>query len=302
MEGSNVIYEKIKLSTLSFLCLLSFSCSCATLGSDPPEKPENLATPVASFLKIEASLAVRDCDEETKECHISKRDLLSGSGFVVGKAKNGGSFVMSAAHVCDPGAFAMMAAGGKPYEVEYVGVTKDKETFKMEILEVDHSTDLCLAWAPTLDRIPLKIAKSKMRPGSRIWNIAAPKGVLYRGAPIIIDGIFNGTNLDTGHDMYTMFVRGGSSGSSILNENHEVVGVVSMMDIRFGWIAISPRWEDVYEFYHRSMAYHHDVGRKVYRLALPDVPSIPEVKLPDVDIPEIDLRQLLDDLLQQVNI
>ena len=209
---------------------------------------------------------------------------------------------MSAAHVCDPGAFAMMAAGGKPYEVEYVGVTKDKETFKMEILEVDHSTDLCLAWAPTLDRIPLKIAKSKMRPGSRIWNIAAPKGVLYRGAPIIIDGIFNGTNLDTGHDMYTMFVRGGSSGSSILNENHEVVGVVSMMDIRFGWIAISPRWEDVYEFYHRSMAYHHDVGRKVYRLALPDVPSIPEVKLPDVDIPEIDLRQLLDDLLQQVNI
>lgn len=302
MEGSNVIYEKIKLSTLSFLCLLSFSCSCATLGSDPPEKPESLATPVASFLKIEASLAVRDCDEETKECHISKRDLLSGSGFVVGKAKNGGSFVMSAAHVCDPGAFAMMAAGGKPYEVEYVGVTKDKETFKMEILEVDHSTDLCLAWAPTLDRIPLKIAKSKMRPGSRIWNIAAPKGVLYRGAPIIIDGIFNGTNLDTGHDMYTMFVRGGSSGSSILNENHEVVGVVSMMDIRFGWIAISPRWEDVYEFYHRSMAYHHDVGRKVYRLALPDVPSIPEVKLPDVDIPEIDLRQLLDDLLQQVNI
>ncbi len=209
---------------------------------------------------------------------------------------------MSAAHVCDPGAFAMMAAGGKPYEVEYVGVTKDKETFRMEILEVDHSTDLCLAWAPSLDRIPLKIAKSKMRPGSRIWNIAAPKGVLYRGAPIIIDGIFNGTNLDTGHDMYTMFVRGGSSGSCILNEDHEVVGVVSMMDIRFGWIAISPRWEDVYEFYHRSMAYHHDVGKKVYRLALPDMPSIPEVELPDVDIPEIDLRQLLDDLLQQVNI
>ena len=72
--------------------------------------------------------------------------------------------------------------------------------------------------------------------------------------------------------------------------NNSDVGVVSMMDIRFGWIAISPRWEDVYEFYHRSMAYHHDVGKKVYRLALPDMPSIPEVELPDVDIPEIDLR------------
>ncbi len=301
MEGLKVVYKTFKYATSVFLCLVIMSCSCVT--TSPGLKSEGgSAVPVSSFLKIEASLAVRNCDEETKECHISKRDLLSGSGFVVGKARNGGSFVMSAAHVCDPGAFAMMAAGGKPYEVEYVGVTKDKETFKMHILEVDHSTDLCLAWAPNLNRVPLKIAQKRMIPGDRIWNIAAPKGVLYRGAPIIIDGIFNGTNLDSGHDMYTMFVRGGSSGSCILNEDHEVVGVVSMMDIRFGWIAISPRYEDVYEFYHRAMVYHEDVGKKVYRLALPDMPSLPEVELPEVDIPEIDLRQLLDELIGQVKI
>ena len=184
-----MLYKTFKYMSSVLLCLIMMSCSCAT--TDVGSKAEdNLAVPVSSFLKLEASLVVRDCDEETKECEVKKQDLLSGSGFVVGKARNGGSFVMSAAHVCDPSSFAARVANWKPHYVEFTGLTKDMEAFKVHVLEVDHSSDLCLMWAPKLDRVPLKIAEQKMRPGQRIWNVAAPKGVLYRGAPIIIDGIF----------------------------------------------------------------------------------------------------------------
>jgi hypothetical protein len=295
-----VLYKTFKLLTSFLISLAMLSCSCATTNSGNYSE-DKLVLPVSSFLKIEASLVVRKCDDNSKECEVEKSDFISGSGFVVGKARNGGSFVMSAAHVCDPSDYADMVTGGTPYTMEYVGLTKDKEKFRMHILEVDHDTDLCLAWAPDLNRVPLRIAENKMLPGARIWNIAAPKGVLYRGAPIIIDGIFNGTNLDSGHDMYTMFVRGGSSGSCILNENHEVVGVVSMMDTRFGWIAISPRHEDVYEFYHRSIAYHKNVGAVVYQIALPQLPSLPKVDLPDLDL-DIDLQGLAEDLLGRLSL
>ena len=123
-----MLYKSFKYVTAVLLCFIMMSCSCATTDSGLKTE-DNLAVPVSSFLKLEASLVVRDCDEETGECEVKKQDLLSGSGFVVGKARNGGSFVMSAAHVCDPSSFAARVANWKPHYVEFTGLTKDMEAF-----------------------------------------------------------------------------------------------------------------------------------------------------------------------------
>jgi len=241
------------LMTVSSVFLL-FSCSCSTFG---PQTSENsLTIPRSSFLKIDVVMVKRNCNPETKVCEIQRDDFISGSGFIVDRAPQGGTYVMTAGHVCDPKHILGLFFRNQKFVLEFVGITKEKNKFSMHVLEVDHKNDLCLLYAEGLDRTPIPIAKKRLLPGENIINIAAPAGVLYRGAPIIIDGIYNGTNQDSGHDMYTMLVAGGSSGSAIMNQKGEVVGMVSMMDLRFPFIVYSPSHANLKEFAGRAIIYH----------------------------------------------
>ena len=303
MEDENVLYKSLKLAIVPAFCLIFLSCSCVTPGPPAPSN-NNMTVPRASFLKVEVDLSVRICNEETGACEIKSGPFISGSGFVVGKGRYKGSYVMSAGHVCDPSAYANVVSNGNPWVLGFSGVTKEKKAYAMHVLEVDNDKDLCLLYAPDLERIPIKVAKRKLLPGSRIWNVAAPRGILYRGAPIIIDGIFNGTNQETGHDMYTMFVAGGSSGSAILSEEGEVVGLVSMMDLRFPFIVYSPSHDDISEFFHRAIAYHKNVGapaEKIYRIVLPSLPELPD--LPKIELPDLpkmpDLFGIIEEWLEK---
>jgi hypothetical protein len=296
-----VLYRSLKLLSLIFLSLLVLSCSCVTPN---PKKSsgDTLVIPRASFVKIDVDLVIRECSEDDKTCELKRNDFISGSGFVAGKGRYKGSYVMSAGHVCDPSAYAKVLAAGQPWFLEFSGITKEGDEYKMHVLEVDNDKDLCLLYAPSLERIPIKIASAKLLPGSRIWNVAAPRGILYKGAPIIIDGIFNGTNQESGHDMYTMLVAGGSSGSAIISENGEVVGLVSMMDLRFPFIVYSPSHEDLYEFFYRAIAYHENIGapaHKIYKIVLPELPDFPD--LPKIEFPKIpDLTDIVEDWLEEL--
>ena len=298
-----MLYKSLKLSMAPFLCLVLLSCSCASTGP-PAASNNNMTVPRASFVKVEVNLSVRVCNEETGACEIKSGPFISGSGAVVGKGRHKGSYVISAGHVCDPSAYANIVSGGNPWQLGFSGVTKEKKAYTMHVLEVDNEKDLCLLYARDLERIPIKVAKRKLLPGSRIWNVAAPRGILYRGAPIIIDGIFNGTNQDSGHDMYTMFVAGGSSGSAILSEEGELVGVVSMMDLRFPFIVYSPSHDDISEFFHRAVAYHKNVGapaQKIYKIVLPSLPELP--KIPKIELPDLpkmpDLFGIVEEWLEK---
>jgi len=297
-----VLYKILKSTLFCFLCFIVFSCSCATPSSQS-YSPTDLSVPLSSFLKVDVNLLIRKCSEETEMCEIQRRDFISGSAIVVKRARHGGMYVLSVAHICDPSDYANRVSGGDPWSLEMVGITKEHDEYRLHVLEVDHDKDLCLMYAPDLDRTPIAVAKKKLMPGSRIWNIAAPRGILYKGAPIIIDGIFNGTNQDSGHDMYTMLVAGGSSGSGILNENGEIVGLVSMMDLRFPFIVYSPAHEDILEFFNRAVAYHSTVGAPVvqeiiYKIVLPELPSLP--KMPKFKFPDLSgVIEWFDDKLTQ---
>ena len=249
-----------KFLALVLPTLLFFSCSCGGLQKTMMAENRDIVAPALSaFLKIDVDLIKRECSEESKTCEISRTDFLSGSGFVVKKAIAGGSYIMTAGHVCRPDDIMKRFARDTEtvtHGLVFTGLTKEKESFSMKVLEVNLGNDLCLLYSEDLERVPIEIADDRLLPGAKILNIASPKGILFRNAPIIIDGIYNGQNADTLHDMYTMLVAGGSSGSVIMNEDGEAVGVVSMMDLRFPYIVYSPSHPVLREFVERATLFH----------------------------------------------
>ena len=254
---SNKIFN---IALLALPVLLMLSCSCGHLSTTLGDPADNVLTePRKSFLMIDVDVVRRTCNKETKTCETEIASLISGSGFVVAEAPDGGSYVVSAAHVCKPGMFKEKEENNLEvinYRLEVSGVTKERMKFKLDVLEINRKNDLCMLHGPDLIRPPVKIADTKLAPGDRILNIAAPRGVLHGEAPLIIDGHFTGVSTDVKRSVYTMLVAGGSSGSVIMNDKGEAVGMVSMMDLRFPYVVYSPTHIELKNFIEKSLFYH----------------------------------------------
>jgi len=187
--------------------------------------------------------------EENKIC-IFKRCLkvgetakYMGSGFVIKNTKNG-SLVITAAHVCtsEPTAFF----------TTFKLIDIDGKKYKAEVMVKDNINDICMLYAGGLRKAPVKIASHKPLPGSRIYNIGAPIGIFdYQMVPIG-DGFYNGEATNKWGlnrvSVYTLPAAPGSSGSMILNDKFELVGLIHSLLIRFPVVSIGPTYESLMDF------------------------------------------------------
>ena len=261
-KGGNYMSNKFfNIALVALPLLLTLSCSCGHLAASASGEvePNILTEPRKSFLMIDVDVVRRTCNKETKTCETNTASLISGSGFVVAEAPSGGSYVITAAHVCKPSIFREREETNLEiidYRLEISALTKEMMKFSLKAMEIDTKSDLCMLHGPDLIRPPIKIADQEMAPGERTFNIAAPRGILHGEAPLIIDGIYNGISKEVGKALYTMLVAGGSSGSVIMNAEGEAVGMVSMMDVRFPYVVYSPTHDMLRKFVDRALLWH----------------------------------------------
>jgi len=187
--------------------------------------------------------------EESKIClfkrciKIGETARYIGSGFVI-KNTNNGSLVITAAHVCASEPTALYTT--------FKLVDIDGKKYKAVALERDNANDICMLFAKNLRRPPVKIAAYKPLPGSRIYNIGAPVGIFdYQMVPII-DGFHNGEATNKWGlnrvSVYTLPAAPGSSGSMVLNDKFELVGLIHSLLIRFPVISLGPTYESLMDF------------------------------------------------------
>jgi S1-C subfamily serine protease len=199
--------------------------------------------PLKSFVKIDTYIKVNGSEP---------KEFSTASGFLVAKDK-----IMTARHVCDVDMFlSMLSLTSKKRDVAvFFGVKSwAGDVYVASIVKMHPTADLCIM---QLDIEPkemeiLTISPVQPKIGEKVYNFASPLGFSSRMMTPIFEGFYSGITISnltkTPTAIYTIPIKPGSSGSPIVNEHGELIGVVSAGLSKMENIAMSPTFQEVADF------------------------------------------------------
>ena len=233
------MFKKILL----MLMVLPF-LSCTHL----PEKPRDIL-PRTSFLQVRKVLSIFKC--ENNQC--ASKDFKSAASAFIVKVEKEGSFAITAAHVCEDNVPPDMESKTTKTSAVYTLRRLDGEEFMGVVLAYEKEIDVCLLFVKELVEgvEAVKISSEAPQPGDKVYNIAAPIAIFRPNMVPIIEGRYNGQT--PGLAWYTLMAAPGSSGSMIVNEKGELVGLVHSVFVRFNTITLSTRYDDLLRFIKKNL-------------------------------------------------
>ena len=224
------------ISLLLLITVLGVSCVSINENLREASSINRSSAPVDAFVlvQVEQKLEPIGCssNDEDVDCDILLSQLpplentISGSGLLVNS--DAGPVVLTAEHVCEREA---------PEGYEYAGVkiailnvvrisviSPIKGKFSATIVRTNVEQDLCILRPEKVFTHPVSIATTPPQIGDKVYSIGAPYGISGHNLALVFNGFFSGTA--DGVTFYTIPTRPGSSGSSVLNEDWEVVGCI----------------------------------------------------------------------------
>lgn len=206
---------------------------CVTFNNKQAISEEIL--PRHAFVQIQHSVEVEGCGLDSKtgkeRCQNAVMQYVSSGAYVFhSKVSEGTSYVLTAGHSCESkfpkkqmiDGFRIENKGSKFKAVDLNGFRHDAE-----VIMVNKRFDLCLLRASNVLTNPptLKVAEKEPKRGETVINMAAPHGLFWTGTVLVFKGQFSGFH-DRGYSVYTIPTKPGSSGSPIINKDHELIGVI----------------------------------------------------------------------------
>ncbi len=181
--------------------------------------------PYESFAYISVDLTINPTprDTATSPVEISSR----GSGMVVGMTADGNSAILTANHVCNPPPF--LIALWSPGAQKEISITDfNGNIYPATIILSSIKNDLCLLKIDGFISQGVPLAKDELYIGEKVYSVAAPMAFFSPGMVPLLDGYYSGDIFTSNgiDSVYTVPAREGSSGSAILNNKGEIVGLV----------------------------------------------------------------------------
>ena len=233
----------LKRTILIFLVLF-FTVSCG--GTFKFSAKDIL--PRKGYVFIKKTVDIHACNK--KKC-FQDRYVGVGSGFVV-KITYKGSYVVTAAHVCL--ASKRLRANPKLKLLTKLKVeTLSGRYFKARVLDYNSKIDACMMFIEDMvsDVEEVSIASNGPEEGDKVFNIASPYGIHNYNIVPLFEGRYIGRTVED--DMYAFPAGPGSSGSMILSEKGELIGMLHSVYIRMNDIVLSTRYDDLKQFIKRNL-------------------------------------------------
>lgn len=230
--------------------------------------------PRQSFIFITHQFLVQACDEAQDQCASLMASTLTGSGFLIA-SRGGESYGITAGHVC------MIAVPGLPDGLVPRVATRLNVyslgglAHQAHVVRTDPTLDLCLLKINAPAQQVVELSPTPPSPGDRAYTMSAPLGTFDpSGMLLLFEGLYSGSTFasespmaayggePTRLDAYTIPSRGGSSGSPILNEEGQLIGVTSMALVNFENMCLSPNYEGLRGFVTSSLREIYTGGRE----------------------------------------
>ncbi len=228
------------------LLMVSF-ISCSVMK---PNLSANDILPRKGYVFIKKTVNLKKCKEN--KCETGTMASV-GSGFVV-KITYRGAFVATAAHVCSTDKKELLdnVTATDLLKVE----TLDGRWYDALTLEYDRELDACLLFVEDLtDGVEeVTISDSAPKEGDKVYNIASPYGIHYYQVVPIFEGRYFGEIEKKA--FYSFNAAPGSSGSMILNEKGELIGLLHSVYYKMYTVVVSVRYGNLIQFLRRGIIKH----------------------------------------------
>lgn len=245
------------MKTIKFLFLLS----CLTLLNSCALSVRDSRFPTQSFVKVHAKMTVQICSDSVdsmSSCEDS--DFYSvGSGSVVGH-KNGNTLILTAGHVCHDGLEGPLKEIATGVSMKFKVQNTKNEYYPVKVKDISpefvngNELDLCLLESDGIISMPmLHIAMVGPEVGEEIYNVAAPTGFFFPPTVPLLSGYYSGPLSNQYHDLVTIPATGGSSGSPVVNERGELIGLIFAANLEFPHLAISIRYSTVKRYLQKHL-------------------------------------------------
>ena len=242
---------------LFFSYLVFMSCSIPlSVGLQHSYKKSKTAW-AASVVYVATRSTQALCVSDTNMCIPLEQSYGAGTSFVIDKIDEH-TVIMTAAHLCYayreiPPQSIMDGLGTIDTKFE-MGIVIEEELFPVNnILFLDIQNDICISVPVNIGR-EMPISRSNPRYGDNVWSVGAPAGYFPESAKPITRGMFSGEakrispdGTDIEFFNFSMPTIGGMSGSPIINQSGELVGIVSAVNTDWHMISYSPTLNQIKE-------------------------------------------------------
>ena len=172
------------------------------------------------------------------------RIFSTGTGVVV--LHRNKKHVLTAAHVCIQKNNTF--GPGLKINFYFKAIDQKDKQYIISVVNHDSKSDICLLESMTGTLEPSFVPLAKISPayGDKVYNLAAPMGIIEKDMVPLFYGHFFGISEDNAY--FSLPAIGGSSGSPIVNVRGELIGMVHSVHYRFHHITLSATYQRLWNF------------------------------------------------------